>query len=225
MCKLVFAKNWRHDDSAKKKPYVAILTTRIDLTDEELRNAYRKRWKIEQGFRILKSWFGLISGNSSRLFETNIALVAIAQIRYALLVACKAICFPNASLNTVRKMLIKESQYQDVISDLAEGIKSVSKACKEAADKEAECIANDICDLLIDKAPELPIDDSIKKEINEVINKRINSKLQFMLRALCKALSSNTDGVTMLRNLLVRKSVILSPPNEDIKQYQALFYA
>lgn len=43
LCKIVFAKNWRNDNKSLKKPYMAIITTRVDLSDEEICQAYKKR--------------------------------------------------------------------------------------------------------------------------------------------------------------------------------------
>lgn len=36
ICKIVFAKNLRNDIKFLKKPYIAIITTHIDLLDEEI---------------------------------------------------------------------------------------------------------------------------------------------------------------------------------------------
>lgn len=148
-CKIVFAKKWRSDISSVNKPYIALITTRLDLSDYELRQVYRKRWKIELGFRILKSWFGLIFSKSSQLFETNVALVALAHIRYALLGACKAIHHPDKDLNQVRKILVQEAIYKNIIINVAAGIKNTATKVKTALKKADNLLKDAICEIFI----------------------------------------------------------------------------
>lgn len=210
--KLIFAKNWRHDGSAVKKPYVAILTTRLDMTDEEVRQAYRRRWRIEQGFRILKSWFGLISGNSAQLFETNIALVSLAHIRYALLIACKVMLFSQHTLNQVRKILVKESIYQQPIADIADGMKRTADNIQEAVVAADDGLHKDISQIIA-KSPDIP--DEAKSALTEKLTRASHQQMRIMTKAMLRAIALgfkspiHSTAIDMVTNLLVRGNVTL----------------
>ena len=182
------------------------------MTDEELRQAYRKRWRIEQGFRILKSWFGLISGNSSQLFETNVALIALAHIRYALLVACKAMFFPKHTLNQVRKILVKEATYQQPIADIADGMKRTSVNIQEAVVAANDGLHDDIRQIIAESSD---VPDEAKSALMETLSRASRRQLRILTIAMLRAIACGfkahpqSAAIDMVTNLLVRGNVTL----------------
>lgn len=77
--KIVFVRD-RH-----KKDWLAILTTDIDLPDEEVVRIYGKRWDIEVFFKMCKQHLGLEKGIQSRDFDSQVAHTSIVMARYMFL--------------------------------------------------------------------------------------------------------------------------------------------
>jgi hypothetical protein len=77
--KLVFVRNRDNSD------WLAILTTDINLPDEEVVRIYGKRWDIEVFFKMCKQHLGLEKGVQTRDFDSQIAHTSIVMIRFMFL--------------------------------------------------------------------------------------------------------------------------------------------
>ena len=77
--KIVFVRDRR------KKEWLALLTTDINLPDEEVVRIYGKRWDIEVFFRMSKQHLGLEKGVQTRDFDSQIAYASIVMVRYMFL--------------------------------------------------------------------------------------------------------------------------------------------
>jgi hypothetical protein len=77
--KIVFVRDRR------KKDWLALLSTDIDLADTEIVRIYGKRWDIEVFFKMSKQYLHLEKGVQLRNFDGLIAHTAIALMRYLFL--------------------------------------------------------------------------------------------------------------------------------------------
>jgi hypothetical protein len=78
--KIVFVRH-RH----KKRQWLAILSTRIDLPDEEIVRIYGKRWDIEVFFKMMKHYLNLERETQLRDYDGMVAHITIAMSRYVFL--------------------------------------------------------------------------------------------------------------------------------------------
>ena len=69
--------------------WVALLSTNLDLSDEEVIRIYGKRWNIEVMFKTSKHFLHLDTEAQGRSFESIYAQTAIVYLRYIML-ACEA---------------------------------------------------------------------------------------------------------------------------------------
>ncbi|MFU2207831.1 transposase [Solidesulfovibrio sp. C21] len=70
----------------RKKDWLAILCTDINLSEEDVVRIYGKRWDIEVFFRTIKQFLELENGSQARDFDTLIAHSTIVFLRYIFLV-------------------------------------------------------------------------------------------------------------------------------------------
>ena len=77
--KIVFVRDRR------KKEWLALLSTDINLPDEEVVRIYGKRWDIKVFFRMSKQHLGLEKGVQTRDFDSQIAYASLVMIRYMFL--------------------------------------------------------------------------------------------------------------------------------------------
>lgn len=68
-----------------KRQWLAILSTKIDLTDEEIVRIYGKRWDIEVFFKMMKHYLNLERETQLRDFDGIIGHITIAMSRYVFL--------------------------------------------------------------------------------------------------------------------------------------------
>lgn len=78
--KIVFVKN-----KNKKKSWLAILSTDINLPDKEIVRIYGKRWDIEVYFKMMKQCLNLTKEVETRSFDGIIAHATIVMLRYIFL--------------------------------------------------------------------------------------------------------------------------------------------
>ena len=78
--KIVFVK-----DRNKSKNWLALISTDITLTDEEIIRIYGKRWDIEVFFKMNKSFLNLAKEFQGRSYESMVAHTTIVFTRYIML--------------------------------------------------------------------------------------------------------------------------------------------
>ncbi|CDI40552.1 transposase (fragment) [Tepidanaerobacter acetatoxydans Re1] len=69
----------------KRKDYLAIITTDMNISEDEVIRICRKRWDIEVFFKVCKSYLKLGKGCNSLSYDAMTAHVAIVFTRYMLL--------------------------------------------------------------------------------------------------------------------------------------------
>jgi len=77
--KVVFVRDRR------KKDWLALLSTDIELADTEIVRTYGKRWDIEVFFKMSKQYLHLVKGVQMRNFDGLIAQTTLALMRYLFL--------------------------------------------------------------------------------------------------------------------------------------------
>jgi hypothetical protein len=82
--KLVYVRN-----RAKRKEWIAILTTDTALSEEDVIAAYGMRWDIEVFFKVCKSYLKLSKEFQQRTYDAITAHTSIVFIRYIILSAVK----------------------------------------------------------------------------------------------------------------------------------------
>src|SRR5699024_1299271 len=80
MARIVFVR-----DRNRSKKWLAILSTNLDLPEEEVVRLYGKRWDIECFFKVVKSHLRLANGCQSRHYDALIAHTTIVFARYIML--------------------------------------------------------------------------------------------------------------------------------------------
>lgn len=78
--KIVFVR-----DRRAKKKWLALLTTDIELSNEEVIRIYGKRWNIEVFFKMSKSYLRLAKEFQGRSYDSMVAHTSIVFIRYIML--------------------------------------------------------------------------------------------------------------------------------------------
>jgi hypothetical protein len=79
MAKIVFVR----DRSSRK--WLALLSTHVDLSDEDIIRLYKRRWDIEVFFKITKSYLQLAKEFQSRCYDALVAHTTIVFTRYLML--------------------------------------------------------------------------------------------------------------------------------------------
>lgn len=79
MAKIVFVR------ARNTKKWLALLSTDVDLADEEIVKLYKRRWDIEVFFKISKSYLQLAKEFQSRSYDALVAHTTIVFARYIML--------------------------------------------------------------------------------------------------------------------------------------------
>lgn len=79
MAKIVFVR------ARNSKKWLALLSTDVDLSDEEIVKLYKRRWDIEVFFKISKSYLQLAKEFQSRSYDALVAHTTIVFARYIML--------------------------------------------------------------------------------------------------------------------------------------------
>ena len=145
--KIVFVRH-RH-----KRQWLAILSTRIDLADEEIVRIYGKRWDIEVFFKTLKHHLNLERETQLRDFDGIIGHITIVMSRYVFL-AFEQRCHDDP--RTLGTLFYACSEEQKDLS-LAEALRRLLSLALAKA-REAGIIAEDAVLALIDAVMSFAID-------------------------------------------------------------------
>lgn len=69
----------------RSKNWLALLSTDLELSEEEIVRVYGKRWDIEVFFKVCKSYLALAKEYQGRNYDAQIAATSIVFLRYAML--------------------------------------------------------------------------------------------------------------------------------------------
>lgn len=79
--KVVYVRN-----RSNRKDYLCLISTNIEIDEEEIIRIYSKRWQIEVFFKVCKSYLKLAKECRSLSYDAMTAHVAIVFMRYIMLV-------------------------------------------------------------------------------------------------------------------------------------------
>ncbi|WP_051408115.1 transposase [Dehalobacter restrictus] len=77
--KIVFVQDRR------SKNWLALLSTDLELSEEEIVRIYGKRWDIEVFFKVCKSYLALAKEYQGRNYDAQVAATSIVFLRYIML--------------------------------------------------------------------------------------------------------------------------------------------
>ena len=69
----------------RSKNWLALLSTDLELSEEEIVRTYGKRWDIEVFFKVCKSYLALAKEYQGRNYDAQVAATSIVFLRYAML--------------------------------------------------------------------------------------------------------------------------------------------
>jgi len=69
----------------KSKNWLALLSTDLELSEEEVVRIYGKRWDIDVFFKVCKSYLALAKEYQGRNYDAQVAATSIVLLRYAML--------------------------------------------------------------------------------------------------------------------------------------------
>jgi hypothetical protein len=95
MAKIVFVR----DRSTRK--WLALLSTDVELADEEIIKLYKRRWDIEVFFKITKSYLQLAKEIQSRSYDALVAHTTIVFTRYIMLALARRTSNDPRTLGTL----------------------------------------------------------------------------------------------------------------------------
>lgn len=124
--KIVFAQNRN-----KRREYVLILSTDIDLSEEQIIQYYGNRWSIECCFKVCKGMFGLGKEFHGLTFDLLISSTAIVFTRYIILEYIHRISTDHRTLNWWVKQMYDEVPTME----FADALRSLLKLTVEAINK------------------------------------------------------------------------------------------
>lgn len=75
----------RNSNSSKQREWLALLSTNVEVPEEEVIRIYGLRWDIEVYFKICKSFLRLAKEFHSRTYDAMVAHTTIVCVRYMLL--------------------------------------------------------------------------------------------------------------------------------------------
>jgi SRSO17 transposase len=135
--KIVFVKNRN-----KKREWLAILSTDVQLTDEEIVRIYGKRWDIEVFFKMMKQNLNLNGEVELRSYDGMIAHITIVMLRYIFLTVEQRNAADDKTFGGVfRDMLdemdditIMEALYR-ILNIIFDEIRQIEYISKEIVDK------------------------------------------------------------------------------------------
>ncbi len=124
--KLVFVKN----NSSTKKDWIAILSTDIELSEEEIIKLYSRRWSIEEFFKVCKSNLKLVNGFRSISFDALNAHVAIVFARFIFLSLLKRCSEDKRTMGILFTCIFEELKQRDLYESIIVILNSVETVAK-----------------------------------------------------------------------------------------------
>lgn len=137
----------------RSKKWLALLSTDVNQTDEEIVRIYGKRWDIEVFFKVCKSYLSLAKEYQGRNFDGQVAATSIVFMRYAMLAI--------ESRNNLDNRTIGELFYycSDEMADikLSESLMIIINTLRHALNQLpmiSQEMANRIMDTFLDSIPQ-----------------------------------------------------------------------
>jgi hypothetical protein len=141
--KIVFVRN-----RSKKRSWLAILSTNVNLSDEDVVRIYGKRWDIEVFFKTAKHYLNLCNEVELRSYDGMIAHISIVLLRYIFLSVEQRSCTDGKTFGGMYLELIEELKDISIIDALARLIGLAFKKIRDIMDV-SDKILNDMINVFV----------------------------------------------------------------------------
>ena len=128
--RIVFVRN-----RSNRRDWLAVASTDIDISAEEIISLYARRWFIETNFRAQKQYFGLGTESFARSFDTQIAFATAASVRYMMPeLSRRCNCDKRGMGDFYRDICcqIDEIPFHDALDSLMNCFRNLAKELEEA---------------------------------------------------------------------------------------------
>lgn len=149
MAKIVFVRA-----RGAKKRWLALLSTDLELADEEIVKLYKRRWDIEVFFKISKSYLRLAKEFQSRSYDALVAHTTIVFARYIMLELARRSAKDPRTLGTLFHAGCDELRQTSFAEAVTLLLTSLQQLIKGFGDKIAAPIAQ-VLDAFIAQMPSL----------------------------------------------------------------------
>ena len=123
------------------KKWLALLSTDVDLADEEIIKLYKRRWDIEVFFKISKSYLQLAKEFQSRGYDALVAHTTIVFARYIMLELFRRSTKDPRTLGTLFHSRCDELRQASFVEAIALLLTSLPQLIKGFGDKIAAPVA------------------------------------------------------------------------------------
>ena len=130
------------------KKWLALLSTDIDLTDEEIVKLYKRRWDIEVFFKISKSYLSLAKEFQSRSYDALFAHTTIVFARYIMLELARRSSNDPRTLGTLFYAGCDELRQVSFAEAVTLLLTSLRQLVKGFGDKIAEPVAEALAEFM-----------------------------------------------------------------------------
>jgi hypothetical protein len=131
-----------------RKGWVALLSTDLSLTGEEIIRIYGKRWDIEVFFKVVKSHLRLAKEIQSKSYDALIAHTTIVFTRYLLLACQQRQAVDERTLDGIFRECVQELKDLTLVEAINRLIAFVIERIRKNWDK-SEAIVNKLIDELL----------------------------------------------------------------------------
>jgi hypothetical protein len=135
MAKIVFVR------ARGSKDWLALLSTDVDLADEEIVKLYKRRWDIEVFFKISKSYLQLAKEFQSRSYDALVAHTTIVFARYIMLELARRSAKDPRTLGTLFHAGCDELRQVSFVEAVTLLLASLQQLIKGFGDKIAAPVA------------------------------------------------------------------------------------
>ena len=141
--KIVFIRNRN-----KKRSWLAILSTDIYLSDEDIVRIYGKRWDIEVFFKMIKHCLNLCHEVELRSFDGIIAHITIVQLRYIFLTVEQRCSADDKTFGGMFLELIGEMKDNTIVDSLVKILSLAFDKLREFSNVTEEFL-NEMIDIFL----------------------------------------------------------------------------
>lgn len=135
MAKIVFVR------ARTTKKWLALLSTDVDLNDEEIVKLYKRRWDIEVFFKISKSYLQLAKEFQSRNYDALVAHTTIVFARYIMLELARRTAKDPRTLGTLFHAGCDELRQASFTEAIAMLLNALQQLVKSFGDKISAPVA------------------------------------------------------------------------------------
>lgn len=134
-------------NKANTKDWIAILSTDINLSEEEIIKLYSRRWEIEDFFKVSKSYLKLVNGFKSLSFDTLYAHVAIVFARYIYLAFLKRCSEDKRTMGLLFHCVyeeLKQRNLRDAINIILNSVATIVRNMFDATNEQSQKVKEEL---------------------------------------------------------------------------------